>query len=124
MVGPRSQRVASWVVSLGFVALGLLYLNAALFSAWMSGGPPNPYPLGWQRLAVGQLGLTVASFVLAIASYKLVVSLPKWRRVPLVFTLAGLALAAAPYAGRLLLEHQCLQIGGAWSNVTLECSVK
>ena len=118
----RLQRLAGWLVSLGFVALGLLYLNAAFFSAWLSGGPPNPHPTGWGRLALGQLTFSVASFILAAGSYKLVVSLPAWRRASVVVVLAGLALLIAPYIGRFVLQDQCLDQGGRWSNLTLECT--
>lgn len=120
----RVQRIVSWVVAVGFVALGLLYLNAALFSAWMSGGPPNPHPLGWGRLALGQLSTALASFILAVGSYKLVASLPVWRRLPLALVLTGLFLSLAPYLGRFVLQDQCLGRGGSWSNITLECSTK
>ena len=120
----RVQRVVSWTVSIGFVALGLLYLNAALFSAWMSGGPPNPHPLGWGRLALGQLSTSLASFILAVGSYQLVVSLPAWRRMPFALVLTGLLLSLAPYVGRFVLQDKCLDQGGRWSNITLECSTK
>jgi len=120
----RIQTVVSWVVAIGFVALGLLYLNAALFSAWMSGGPPNPYPLAWKHLALGQFSTALASFILAAGSYKLVAALPAWRRLPLAFVLAGLLLSLAPYLARFLLQDQCLDRGGSWSNITLECSAK
>jgi|EndMetStandDraft_4_1072995.scaffolds.fasta_scaffold571340_1 hypothetical protein len=122
MLYSRLQRLAGWLVSLGFVALGLLYLNAAFFSAWMSGGPPSPYPTGWGRLALGQFTFSVAAFILAAGSYKLVVSLPAWRRAPAVAVLAGLALLVAPYIGRFVLQDQCLDQGGRWSNLTLECT--
>jgi len=120
----RVQRIISWVVSIGFIALGLLYLNAALFSAWMSAGPPNPHPAGWGRLALGQLGTSLPSFILAVGSYKLVASLPAWRRLPLALVLTGLFLSLAPYIGRFVLQDQCLDRGGSWRNITLACSTK
>jgi hypothetical protein len=120
----RLQRFASWVVSVGFVAFGLLYLNGALFSAWMSGGPPSPYPLGWERRTLGQLSFSVASFILAFGSFKLVASLPAWRRLPLAFVVVGFVLLLAPYIGRFVLQDRCLDRGGQWSNFTLECTTK
>jgi hypothetical protein len=120
----RLQRIVGWVVSLGFIYLGLMYLNGAFFSAWMSGGPPNPHPLGWERRALGQLGFSLASFILAAGSYKLIVSLPSWRRVPMVLVLIGFAIAVTPLVGRFMLQDQCLDRGGQWSNLTLECITK
>jgi hypothetical protein len=112
------------VVALGFVVLGLAYLNGALFSAWMSGGPPNPHPLGWERRSIGQLCFSVASFVLSVGSYKLLVSLPVWRRLPVALIVIGIGIAIAPYVGRFLLQDRCLDAGGRWSNITLECALK
>jgi hypothetical protein len=109
---------------LGFVALGLLYLNGALFSLWVAGGPPNPHPLGWERRALGQLSFSVASFMLAFGSFKLVVESPALRGKTIAIVLVGLALAAAPYIGRFVLQDQCLDQGGQWSNFTLECATK
>jgi hypothetical protein len=118
------QRIASWVVCVGFAVLGLLYLNGAFFSAWVAGGPPTEYPLGWERRALGQLSFSVASFLLAVGSYKIVVALPTWRRVPTMLVVIGLALIVAPYIGRFVLQDQCLDRGGKWSNLTLECTTK
>lgn len=120
----RSQRIASWVVCLGFVALGLLYLNAAFFSAWVAGGPPNTNPVGWERRALGQLSVSVASFILSVGSYKLVISLPSWRPIPVAIVLGGLVFSVAPYIGRFVLQDQCLDSGGQWSNLELICKAK
>jgi hypothetical protein len=124
MQPPNVQRLASWAVALGFVVLGLLYLNGAIFSAWVAGGPPNAHPLGWERRALGQLSFSAACFVLAAGSFKLVVALPAWRRLPVVLVALGVALGVAPYAGRLVLQDKCLDGGGKWSNLTLECTAK
>ena len=124
MTYTRLQRITAWVVSLGFVLLGLMYLNGAFFSAWVSGGPPNPYPLGWERRAIGQLGLSLASFILSLGSYKLILSLPSWRRVPVALIFSGLLMALTPFIGRFVLQDQCRGHGGQWSNLTLECAAK
>jgi hypothetical protein len=117
-----TRTLASWVVMLGFLAFGLLYLNGAIFSAWVSGGPPNPYPVGWSRRALGQLSFSVASFLLAVGAFRLVRALPVWRRSAVVLVAVGLALLVAPYIGRFVLQDQCLDSGGSWSNLTLECT--
>jgi len=116
------QRIAGLLVSLGLIFIGLVCLNGAFFRAWMSGGPPNPYPLGWERRAIGQLVFSVAAFVLAVGSYKVIVALPNWRRPPVVLVFIGIAIALTPFAGRFLLQDQCLDQGGQWSNRTLECT--
>ena len=118
------QRCASWIVCIGFVVLGLLYLNGAIFSAWVAGGPPNSNSLGWERRALGELSFSLAAFVLAIGSYKLVTGLPVWRRNPVFVVAAGVALAFAPYVGRFIFQDQCLDMGGRWRNLELVCQMK
>jgi hypothetical protein len=118
------QVTASWVLMVGFVVLGLMYLNGAFFSAWVAGGPPNPHPLGWERRALGQLAFSLASFTLAVGSFMLVQALPVWKRSWVILVLAGIVLAVSPYVGRLVLQDKCLDRGGQWSNLTLECEPK
>jgi hypothetical protein len=77
------------VASRGLIFVGLVYLNGAFFSAWMSGGPPNPYRLAWERRAIGQLVFSVAAFVLAAASYKVIVALRNGRRIAALLAPGG-----------------------------------
>jgi hypothetical protein len=116
------QRTAAWIVTAGFLALGLAYLNGAVFSAWVAGGPPGLYPTGWERRALGQLGFSLGSFILAVGSFRLIGGLPQWRRGALVVVFLGIGVAAVPYIGRLFLERSCLSQDGEWSNLTLECT--
>jgi hypothetical protein len=120
----RVQGTASWVLMLGFMVLGLMYLNGAFFSAWVAGGPPNSHPLGWERRALGQLAFSLASFTLAVGSFKLVRELPVRKRSSFALVLAGIVLAVSPYVDRLVLQDKCLDQGGQWSNLTLECVPK
>jgi hypothetical protein len=116
-----SQKVASWVICSGFAILSLMYLNGAFFSAWVSGGPPNDNPLGWERRAIGQLALSVAALVLSIGSYRLISRLPKWSKSSIALVAVGITLALSPYAGRLALQESCFSHGGKWSNDQLIC---
>ena len=120
----RLQRVSAWILLLGFLGLALMYLNGAFFAAWMSGGPPNPYPIGWERRAFGDLSLSLACLVLSLGACTLVVSLRRLRRWPLALVLLGVALAIAPRVGHFLLQDACLDRGGQWSSLTLECAHK
>ena len=121
MLHSRLQKLASWVVCLGFIALGLLYLNGAFFTAWVAGGPPNDNPLGWEPRAIGQLSFSLASFILSIGSYKLIQYLPSWRLLPICIIVMGVALSVAPYVGQFILQDRCLDAGGQWSNLELVC---
>ena len=122
MLSPFAQKIAAWVVCLGFAFLSLAYLNGAFFGAWVAGGPPNGNPLGWERRALGQLAFSAAALMLSVGSYKLISRLPKWPRTPLALLAIGIALASSPYAGRFLLQDSCLDQGGKWSNDHLICT--
>jgi hypothetical protein len=41
-----------WIILILFLAGALLYLNSAMFSAWVSGGPPTEYPEAYLQQAV------------------------------------------------------------------------
>lgn len=57
------RQAARWIVLIGGVLLGLLYLNGAAGSWWISWGPPNEYPKVWEQRAIVQFGLAVVCFV-------------------------------------------------------------
>jgi hypothetical protein len=121
MPSRSAQKLAAWVLSLGFAVLSVAYLNGAVFSAWVAGGSPNDNPLGWERRALGQLTLSVASMILSIGSYRLVSRLPEWSRSAIVILLLGVLVAMSPYFGRFVLQDKCLDNGGRWSNDQLVC---
>ena len=116
-----ARAVLKWAALLALIGVGLLYLNGAAFSAWMSGGPPNPHPVGWGRRALGQLCFSLSAFVAASGSFVLIGKLPSLSKAGISLLIAAVALAAAPYVGRVVVAASCVDNGGQWSNLTLEC---
>ena len=116
------RQTIRWFVLLAFVCVALLYLNSAAYSAWVSGGPPNPYPIGWSRRALGHLSFSAAALFLGIGLFCVIPTFPKIRHRTLALLAIGLFLIAAPYIGRLVLTDRCLDQGGSWSNQTIQCS--
>jgi len=116
------QQVARWVALLLFAFLFLAYLNSAVFSAWVAGGPPNPYPHGWSRRALGHLSFAFAALVIGLAFFIGIRQVPKKKKTPLALLVVGLCLVAAPYVGRFILEDKCLDSGGSWSKDAIQCS--
>ena len=116
------RQVIRWCVLLGFIYLAYLYLNSAAYSAWVSGGPPNPYPIGWSRRALGHLFFSAAALFLGIGLFRGILTFPKVGRGAIVLLALGLLLIAAPYIGRFVLTDRCLDQGGSWSNQTIQCS--
>lgn len=116
------KHVTSWGALAIFVFLFFAYLNSAVYSAWVSGGPPTPYPLGWLRRALGHLSFSAAALSVGFALFIGIRQMPKLKKTPLVLLAVGLCLIAAPYVGRAILEDKCVDNGGSWSKSTLQCS--
>lgn len=111
----------SWLV-LGMAAvLSLWLLNGAAFSAWMSGGPPNPYPDGWVMRSQAQLAWSTAIALGGIASFRMLREFPTVRRLTLALLGASAVLAVLPTAVEFLEIDRCLDSGGRWSYEGLRC---
>lgn len=117
-----SRQIVRWLVLGAFILLALLYLNSSIYSAWVSVGPPNPYPLGWLRRALGYLGFSLAALCFGIGMFKGIGTFPKATRGSAAFIMLGAILAMSPYAGRFVLEDKCLDRGGSWNRETIQCS--
>jgi hypothetical protein len=117
-----SRQIVRWLVLGAFIVLALLYLNSSIYSAWISGGPPNPYPLGWSRRALGYLGFSLAALCFGTGLFKGIRTFPRATKGSAVFIMLSAILAMSPYAGRFMLEHKCLERGGSWNRETIQCS--
>jgi hypothetical protein len=62
-------KVLRWPIVILLLIGGLLYLNSALFNAWVSGGPPTPDPEIYKLRALKHLIISVVLFVLSGLSY-------------------------------------------------------
>lgn len=119
---PATKQMVRGLVLVAFVVLSLLYLNSALYSAWVSGGPPNPYPIGWSRRALGHFCFSLAALLIGIALFKGIKSLPKFNRSVIAIAVMGTLLAAIPYIGRFVLIDACLDRGEKWNHEAIQCS--
>lgn len=116
------RKIIRWLVLVVFVVLSLLYLNSAFYSAWVSGGPPNPYPIGWSRRALGHLCFALAALLIGIGLFKGIKTLPKFGKSSVAFVVIGALLAVAPYIGRFVLIDACLDRGEKWNYEAIQCS--
>jgi len=117
-----SRQFVRWLVLGAFIVFALFYLNSSIYSAWVSGGPPNPYPLGWSRRALGQLGLSLAALCFGLGLFKGIRTFPGSTNGSAAFIVLGAILAISPYIGRFVLMDKCLDRGGSWNRVTIQCS--
>lgn len=121
-LGRHSLRSALAWLLLGTAAIGALYLlNGAAFAAWMSGGPPNPYPQGWAMRAQAQLSWAASVAIGGFAAFRIVRELPAPRRSTVALVIGAVALAVFPSANQFLQVDRCLDSGGRWNYEGLQC---
>ena len=117
-----TRQIVRWLVLGAFIVLALLYLNSSFYGAWVSGGPPNPFPLGWSRRALGHLGFSLAAMCFGIGLFKGVRTFPRATKGSAAFIVVGAILALSPYIGRFVLMDKCLDRGESWNRGTIQCS--
>lgn len=117
-----SRQLVRWLVLGAFIILALLYLNSSIYSAWVSGGPPNPYPLGWSRRALGHLGFSLAALFFGIGLFKGIRTFPRSTNSSAAFIVLAAIIALSPYIGRFVLMDKCLDRGESWNREAIQCS--
>jgi hypothetical protein len=112
-----------WCAPLGLIALGVLYLNSALYSAWISGGPPNNYSIAWAHRALVHFGFSLSflfSGPMVFAALKN--GLNFWRsKYKYAWFLVVFVSLAYPQAKEYFLIDSCLDRGGQWNELHFEC---
>jgi magnesium-transporting ATPase (P-type) len=116
------RQLIRWLLLAVFILLALFFLNGALYSAWVSGGPPNPYPTGWFRRAIAQLCFALAAVSFGAGLFKAVRTFPGATKETAAFILLGAVLAITPYIGQFVLIGNCHDRGGNWNRETIQCS--
>ncbi len=115
-------RLIRWLVLLAFIIVAFLYLYSSIYSAWVSGGPPNLYPLGWYRRATGHLCFALAALFFGVGLFKGINTFPRATNGSAAFIVLGALLVISPYIGRFVLIDKCLDRGGSWNSETIQCS--
>lgn len=112
--------VARWVALLAFIALALLYLNSAAYSAWAAGGPPTTIREAWMHRAFSHLSYAVGA-VLGGVLFRTVRRPVRFDRVSAVLAALALLTVAAPHVRFFLLVDSCLDAGGLLDAATFRC---
>ena len=113
------RQATRWIVLIGGVLLGLLYLNGAAGSWWVSWGPPNEYPKAWEQQAIVQFGLAVVCFVTGPTLF--VFLKDKRSKLVYVWLIVVLLCLGYPEAREWMDIDKCLNAGGAWRNSHFDC---
>lgn len=114
-----------WVLLLGFIALGLLYMNGAMASLWAASGPAVEAPNIWIHQVLVHFGFSFASLASGICFFRVLKSgrifdWPRTWKVWLLLLLVVVALGWPPFK-RFLEIDSCLDLGGRWIYTHHEC---
>ncbi|MBV8033550.1 hypothetical protein [Roseateles sp.] len=113
--------VLAWLVLGTAIAAALLLVNGAAFSAWMSAGPPDPYPQGWALRSLKQLAWAASTALGGYAAFRAIREIPALRRTTLALAVAAVALTIPPCAYEYLQVDRCLDTGGRWNTSGMQC---
>jgi hypothetical protein len=113
--------IVRWSLLLAGIALFLVYLNSAVYRAWLAGGPPTPNPECWLFSASNFLSWSLAFLSTGIGMFILVGKLPLLSRVAVVFLILASILGIFPSARVFVATDSCLDTGGKWSASELRC---
>lgn len=116
------RRLLKWLVLLAFILLALFCLYSAVYSALGSGDAAGAYSPGMLRLAAGQLCFALASLSFGLGLFKGIQTFPGATSGSAALIVLAAMLALGPFIGRFVLVDACLDRGGSWNRVTLECS--
>ena len=101
-----------------FIIVAAIYFNSAVFSAWVSGGPPNDYPEAWAYRSFRHLFYGIGFIIFAITVFLSFKAEAKGSKIKLIIgLLIELSLFAIPHISKFLEVDSCLDQGGRW-NVT------
>ena len=120
------RNIAKWLALIVCIVFGLLYLNGAASSWWLSWGPPTDYPKLWEHQSIKRLGysltLIATGFMLFIAlkeNFKFKESIFKY-----IWLLVISVSLLYPSVREFVLIDGCLDSGGKWSGKYFVCNYK
>ncbi len=118
-----ARNVIRWVLLLGLIALGLLYLNSAAFSAWVAGGPSNDYPHAWAQRALVHFGISISLIASGVMAFIAIKSEFKWKvsKFKYVWLLILLLALGYPKVREWMLIDKCRDSGGVWNSQYFDC---
>lgn len=122
----KTKIIGRWLALITCIVFGLLYLNGAASSWWLSWGPPTDYPKVWEHRSIVRLGYSLSLlftgimlFIALKENYNFRQSLFKY--IWLVVVLVSLFF---PSVREFMLIDSCLDSGNKWSEIHFECSGK
>jgi hypothetical protein len=119
--GSYVTRVARWGALVVCLALAVLYLNSAAYSAWAGAGPPTTIRDAWMDRALAHLCYAAAAVLGGFTLFRVTRRPPRLDRSALALLVLSVVFIAAPHARRFLLVDRCLDSGGRWDAAAFRC---
>ena len=116
-----ARNLLRWSILLGLIATALIFLNGAIFRAWVAGGPPTPNPNGWLYAAGNYFLWSLASLLGAVGLFLLLGGRRPISRVAVAACVLAAVLLLIPAVREYLATDSCLDAGGQWSKAELRC---
>lgn len=117
----KAKTISRWLVLAGANAVALVYLNSAIYRAWLAGGPPNSNPEGWLFSSINYLFAAVAFVIGGIAAFRLIGHLPSLHKSSVILFGIAALVGIIPVAREFIAVDICLDAGGRWSKPELRC---
>ena len=120
----KAKNILRWLLLIFCIIFGLLYLNGAAASWWVSWGPPTDYPKAWEQNALIKLSYSLLLlftgpmiFVGLNNNYNIKES--KYKFIWLVVIIVSLSY---PNVREFILKNKCIDSNGQWSEKHFVCN--
>jgi hypothetical protein len=117
----KAKSIAQWTALLVMIALGIFYLNSALYRVWIAGGPPNSNPEGWLFSASNYFCAAVAFIVAGVGAFLLIGRIPLLHKGSVVLLVIAVAFGITSFVREFVAIDRCLDASGQWSKSELRC---
>jgi hypothetical protein len=110
------------ILPIMFLVVSAIYLNSAVFSAWVSGGPPNDYPEAWEYRSIRHFFYGVGFIFIALTIF--IALKAKAKRIIIkcaTGSLIALILFGWPHFKLFIDIDSCLDQGGRWNKEFHKC---
>jgi len=112
-----------WTLLILFAAASLLYLNSAMASAWVSGGPPTEYAKAWGQRGIIHFGYFVGLFFTGILAFVVFGKNYSFKKSKFKYVWLAIIILSLLYPKyrEFILVDKCLDSGGSWDKAHFEC---